>query len=93
MISWPRSSRSLSRHLQYRLRSLTSPQACIFFTRLLLPLLLLLLLPPSLCLQATSRIWRYGQVRPCFVYHLLYAGTVEQQLYDSTLAKQELLRE
>jgi hypothetical protein len=24
------------------------------------------------------------------VYHLLYAGTVEQQLYGSTLAKQEL---
>jgi SNF2 family DNA or RNA helicase len=52
--------------------------------------MLLLLLLLLRCVQATSRIWRYGQMRRCFVYHLLYAGTVEQQLYDSTLAKQEL---
>jgi SNF2 family DNA or RNA helicase len=37
-----------------------------------------------------SRIWRYGQSRPCFLYHLTYAGTVEEHLYARTLAKLEL---
>eukprot|EP00775_Hariotina_reticulata_P004934 gene4934-5176_t len=40
--------------------------------------------------QAVSRIWRYGQRRSCFLYHLLYSGTVEERLYDRTLAKEEL---
>jgi SNF2 family DNA or RNA helicase len=49
-------------------------------------------LPPLLLLllQATSRIWRYGQAKPCFGYHLLYAGSVEEALYSSALAKQKL---
>lgn len=46
--------------------------------------------PAFQLLQATSRIWRYGQSHPCFVYHLLYAGTLEQQQYTCALAKQEL---
>lgn len=39
---------------------------------------------------AVSRIWRYGQTQPCFLYHLIYAGTVEEHLYARTLAKLEL---
>ncbi|KIY92254.1 Helicase ARIP4 [Monoraphidium neglectum] len=40
--------------------------------------------------QAVSRIWRYGQTRPCFIYRLLHKATLEERIYDRTLAKEEL---
>ena len=37
-----------------------------------------------------SRIWRYGQTAPCFVYRLLHRATLEERVYDKTLVKEEL---
>jgi len=30
--------------------------------------------------QAMARIWRDGQTKPCFVYRLLTAGTLEEKV-------------
>lgn len=43
--------------------------------------------------QAVSRIWRYGQTRPCFVYRLVYGGTMEETLYEATLGKEALFQQ
>ncbi|KAF8056394.1 ufc1 [Scenedesmus sp. PABB004] len=37
--------------------------------------------------QAVSRVWRYGQALPCFVYQLVWAGTIEAHLHERTLSK------
>jgi hypothetical protein len=41
-------------------------------------------------LQAVSRVWRYGQTRPCYIYHLLYGGTFETRVFERVLVKEEL---
>lgn len=46
--------------------------------------------PPPL--QAISRVWRYGQARPVFIYHLLYGGTFEARVFDRVLLKEELFQ-
>ncbi|GLC42501.1 hypothetical protein PLESTB_001104800 [Pleodorina starrii] len=40
--------------------------------------------------QAIARIYRFGQVRPTFVYRLLYAATLEEHVYDLNVDKEEL---
>jgi hypothetical protein len=40
--------------------------------------------------QAVARIWRYGQTRPCYVYRMLYKGTLEDRLYAQSNRKEEL---
>ncbi|KAG2500773.1 hypothetical protein HYH03_001535 [Edaphochlamys debaryana] len=40
--------------------------------------------------QAIARIFRMGQVRPTYVYRLLYAATLEELVYDLNVDKEEL---
>jgi SNF2 family DNA or RNA helicase len=40
--------------------------------------------------QAVARIWRYGQEQPCFIYRLMYKGTLEENVYEQSLKKEEL---
>lgn len=35
-------------------------------------------------------MWRYGQQRPCFIYHLVYSGTFETSVFERVLIKEEL---
>ena len=52
-----------------------------------------LILPHApLCVQAISRVWRYGQERPTFIYHLVYAGTFETRVFERVLYKEELFQ-
>ena len=43
---------------------------------------------PSYDLQAIFRTYRYGQVRPCFVYRLVSWGTMEEKIYKRQINKQ-----
>jgi DNA repair and recombination protein RAD54B len=47
---------------------------------------------PALDLQAMARVWRLGQTKPCTVYRLLTAGTVEEMIYQRQLLKQAVGR-
>lgn len=40
--------------------------------------------------QAISRVWRYGQKQPSYIYHLIYEGTFETRVFERVLAKEEL---
>jgi hypothetical protein len=55
-------------------------------------LLLVLLWVSSLLSQAISRVWRYGQVQPVYIYHLMYAGTFETRVFERVLVKEELFQ-
>lgn len=35
-------------------------------------------------------MWRYGQARPSFIYHLVYTGTFEARVMERVLQKEEL---
>ena len=41
-------------------------------------------------MQAITRIYRFGQARPAYVYRLVYAGTLEQEVYHLNIQKEEL---
>ncbi len=40
--------------------------------------------------QVVARIFRFGQRRPTWVYHLLYAASVEERVYERCMDKVEL---
>ncbi|KAL4434006.1 hypothetical protein ABPG75_000447 [Micractinium tetrahymenae] len=45
---------------------------------------------PAMDLQAMARVWRDGQRKPCFVYRLLTAGTVDEKMYQRQLKKNDI---
>lgn len=42
--------------------------------------------------QAVYRIFRLGQAHPTFVYRLMYAGTMEEKMYERNLGKEQLFK-
>ncbi|KHJ82404.1 hypothetical protein OESDEN_17902 [Oesophagostomum dentatum] len=42
---------------------------------------------PALDLQAMARIWRDGQTRPCHIYRLVTAGTIDEKILQRQIKK------
>lgn len=40
--------------------------------------------------KAMARIWREGQSRPCYIYRLFAAGTIEERIYGRQMCKEAL---
>ncbi|XP_049959251.1 DNA repair and recombination protein RAD54B-like isoform X3 [Schistocerca serialis cubense] len=45
---------------------------------------------PATDLQAMSRIWRDGQLKPVFIYRLLSVGTIEEKIFQRQISKTDL---
>jgi len=45
---------------------------------------------PATDLQAMARIWRDGQKKPCHIYRLITAGTIEEKMYQRQVMKSGL---
>jgi DNA repair and recombination protein RAD54B len=47
---------------------------------------------PALDAQAMARIWRDGQQKPCYIYRMITAGSVEEKIYQRQMMKGQLAR-
>jgi len=45
---------------------------------------------PAHDLQAMARVWRFGQFKPCYIYRLFTAGSMEEKIFQKQLRKGEL---
>lgn len=45
---------------------------------------------PATDLQSVFRVYRLGQKKPCYVYRMLAAGTMEEKIYNLSLTKQNV---
>lgn len=40
--------------------------------------------------QAMARVWRDGQTKPCYIYRLVAAGTIEEKIFQRQTHKKAL---